>query len=462
MNFIEKPGKNIRNILQGKVTHLFSSLPDLTKFKNKIVNDVSRYEQVIWFSDIPNYKGCFSVINPKSSRQKNSAWLEIRKPAEPKKPPIPPQCREWLENINENDPEAEPQLRDEIPININSTMGNESGQDSRGQIFTSEKKKLSDHPEVQKKWNRWKQDVWLPWFETYKQWKQVNDIYFKLFSIHQTIKKLGECYEVVLGLGLLAWKTPNNQVIKRHVIVGNINLDFDADRARFQVLASPKGVKLQFETEMIESSYLPPLEELKQLESMLSIVQESPWEKDEIDKILRSFINTISPLGSYIDSSHPTDKLSKEPVITFTPAIILRQRTQIQQSQQNSATSTSTNKMRLLVNSILSQNSRQKVCQISAMELCRKLKDEAIASQDDSVVNSLRLRILDYLIDCDISDDGFEEVLENRISDPNPTKYFSKLICSDILQAWRVNIGKDTSKEKTPVRPKPIKQGFSP
>jgi hypothetical protein len=211
---------------------------------------------------------------------------------------------------------------------------------------------------------------------------------------------------------------------------------------------------------MIESSYLPPSEELKELESMLSFVQESPWEKDEIDKILRSFINTISPLGSYFDTSHPTDKLTKEPVITFAPAIILRQHKRL--SQQNSTAATSNNKMRLLVNSILSQYSKPKEYQVSAMELCQKLKDEAIASQDDSVVNSLRLRILDYLIECNIPDDNFEEILESRISDPNPTKYFSKLICSDILEAWRANLGKDRLKEKASDDPKPIKQGLSP
>jgi len=74
---------------------------------------------------------------------------------------------------------------------------------------------------------------------------------------------------------------------------------------------------------------------------------------------------------------------------------------------------------------------------VSAVELCQKLKDEAAASQDDSAVNDLRIRILDYLITSHIPDDRLEEVLEGRISDSDPTKEYSKVICGEILDAWR-------------------------
>jgi len=38
------------------------------------------------------------------------------------------------------------------------------------------------------------------------------------------------------------------------------------------------------------------------------------------------------------------------------------------------------------------------VGRIGATELCQKLKSEAVARQDASAVNNLRLRILDYFI----------------------------------------------------------------
>jgi hypothetical protein len=77
------------------------------------------------------------------------------------------------------------------------------------------------------------------------------------------------------------------------------------------------------------------------------------------------------------------------------------------------------------------------VVRISATELCQKLKSEAIARQDVSAVNNLRLGILDYFITRNVPDDMFEGILKARLNDPNPAKEQSKVICTEILQAWR-------------------------
>ena len=74
---------------------------------------------------------------------------------------------------------------------------------------------------------------------------------------------------------------------------------------------------------------------------------------------------------------------------------------------------------------------------IGATELCQKLKSEAVARQDASAVNNLRLRILDYFITRNIPDDMFEGVLKARLNDPDPAKEQSKVICAEILEAWR-------------------------
>ena len=73
---------------------------------------------------------------------------------------------------------------------------------------------------------------------------------------------------------------------------------------------------------------------------------------------------------------------------------------------------------------------------ISATELCQKLEAEVIARQDASAVNNLRLRILDYFITRDVSDDVFEGILKARLNDPDPAKEQSKVICAQILEAW--------------------------
>ena len=78
---------------------------------------------------------------------------------------------------------------------------------------------------------------------------------------------------------------------------------------------------------------------------------------------------------------------------------------------------------------------------ISATELCQKLKTEATARQDTSAVNNLRLRILDYFITRNVPDDMFEGALQARLNDPDPAKEQSKVICSEILEAWQTGHG---------------------
>jgi hypothetical protein len=77
------------------------------------------------------------------------------------------------------------------------------------------------------------------------------------------------------------------------------------------------------------------------------------------------------------------------------------------------------------------------VGRISATELCQKLKSEATARQDTSAVNNLRLRILEYFITRNFPDDMFEGILKARLNDPDPAKEQSKVICVEILEAWR-------------------------
>jgi len=72
----------------------------------------------------------------------------------------------------------------------------------------------------------------------------------------------------------------------------------------------------------------------------------------------------------------------------------------------------------------------------TAKELCQRLKAEAMAKQDIDVNSDLRLRILDYLIARDLADKKFEQILRARITDPDPAKQESKLICADILKEW--------------------------
>jgi len=76
------------------------------------------------------------------------------------------------------------------------------------------------------------------------------------------------------------------------------------------------------------------------------------------------------------------------------------------------------------------------MARIRAKELCQRLKSEATHKQDASSVNDLRLRILDYFIAADLTDDVFEAVLKALVNDPDPAKQQGRVIYTQILKAW--------------------------
>jgi len=305
-------------VIRDRAIRLFTFLKELSLLKTKVTRDLTAYDEVVWFEDVPKYKGVFSILSGESSDIQDVVWLEVRRQKEPQKAPIPATCLKWLDKTPEdNDPLVKPSLRHDIP-----TADTQIGLDQ-----------LDDRLEIGRELERYIQESWQPWSEAYKSWKEASNLYFRLFSIYEQLKKLGERYELVLGLGLLTWETPQNQIIRRHIVVGDAYLTFDADRAKFTLQNAPDGVKLRFELEMLEQNYLPPLDQQKELEAILSSIQESPWDREQIDKVLRSWIQSMRADGIYSDSLIPPKECINTPTVTFAPALILRKRTQRSQVQ---------------------------------------------------------------------------------------------------------------------------------
>lgn len=107
---------NNSNLIRERAIRLFTYLRELARLKTKVTRDLSAYDEVVWFQDVPEHKGCFSILLPQESdRAQDGIWLEVRKLAEPKRPSIPASCLRWIADSPENDPLVEPHLRDEIP-----------------------------------------------------------------------------------------------------------------------------------------------------------------------------------------------------------------------------------------------------------------------------------------------------------------------------------------------------------
>ena len=186
-----------------KVIRLIDYLTRLASLRTKIIRNIDEYQNVLWVKDIPLQKGCFTQAWGHDEDYDADVWIEVQTRREPELPSVPPLCKEWVEKSFLRNKSDLPELFPEITMQINNpNWSEESGQPE----FIPHTKRLKDHPEVQRTWNRYVEDKWLPWTEEHNAWERVHKVYSALFVIHQEQIRLGEEYELVLGLELCTGK----------------------------------------------------------------------------------------------------------------------------------------------------------------------------------------------------------------------------------------------------------------
>lgn len=192
--------------------------------------------------------------------------------------------------------------------------------------FISRTERLEDRPEVQRTWDRYVEERWSPWTKQHDAWESVHEVYSSLFAIHQEQRRLGEEYELVLGLGLLSWQTPSGQRVRRHLIVANALLEFEARLGKFTVRPIPDGASVRPELDMLDIEEQPAHAE-ETAKSSLANARDDPWEKDCIEGVLKALVHSINPEGEYTDNlKAERTPVSAKPIVEYSPGLILRKR----------------------------------------------------------------------------------------------------------------------------------------
>jgi len=188
------------------------SFEALARINARTIRNVDECHKVIWTHDIPREpKYCFARVWGEEDERGDDVWIEVKKFPEPRLPKVPDACLDWANQATLRNTENLPELYETI------TVEREEQDAATGEKFTvGETLSLPDYPEVQKAWDDYLEKHWLPWAELYGRYSSVQKVYADLFRIYQEQQKLGEQYELVFCLGLLAWRTPSGHDIKRH------------------------------------------------------------------------------------------------------------------------------------------------------------------------------------------------------------------------------------------------------
>ena len=313
-----------------KASRLIQYLQELSRIRAPIIRDTSNYPHVLWFKDVPREPGqCYLKAWGPDGEYGDHIWLEVIKREEPVLEEVPEKCIKWVNFDLLYKSDSLPELFDQIPDPTSdddeSFLPTPANDDNEAAITFLY---LVDYPEVSEAWQQYIHQRWQPWCELHKRWEAVQRVYSELFSIYQEQQKLGEEYELVVGLGFFTWKTPSEKRVRRHLITAKALLQFDASMGKFIVTPSTEGAQLEVELNMLELEDQPV--NLKQtVTEGLASAQDDPWDRSTIDPVLTSIANQFAKgEGEYNDAVYdPTERnASPKPIVDFAPALILRKR----------------------------------------------------------------------------------------------------------------------------------------
>jgi very-short-patch-repair endonuclease len=306
-----------------KVVRLVDYLLRLATLRTKLIRDIADYEKVLWVSSVPRERGCFTQAWGRDEEHEQDEWLEVQSWREPELPAVPDQCKIWVSLPSLRNKNDLPLLLPEVTQQVQNPDWY-VGSDQPETILHTEH--LEEYPEVQLFWDQYVEEKWLPWTEEHNRWEKVHKVYSALFAIHQEQLRLGEEYELVLGLGLLTWQTPNGQRVRRHLVVADAILEFEARLGKFTVRPHTEGTKLRAELDMLDIEEQPTRAE-ESAKSSLAKAEDDPWEKGCIEGVLQALVHSINSEGEYEDLLEAkATRASAKPNVEFAPALILRKR----------------------------------------------------------------------------------------------------------------------------------------
>ena len=257
-----------------KAINLFKFLRELAILRMATVRHLDKYDSVLWFKDIPDLEDCFNVYKaPHDDR--GDLWIEVFQPKIPLPPAVPEILRDWVKESTLGDPDrSKPEIVTDRIIRkiVDGQLAEESTSGEKGSSAyapspekkakgkgrwasakkISEKHKFDDDPTRGQAWEQYLADKWKPWAEKQQIHAPHIKLYKKLHEMHTRLQTLAEESELLLSLGCLAWKTPRDQKIYRHILTGRASLHFDAGRGSISVSAPLDNFALNLETDMLE------------------------------------------------------------------------------------------------------------------------------------------------------------------------------------------------------------------
>jgi very-short-patch-repair endonuclease len=312
------------DVSRDRAIRLFTFLRRLAELRTRTIRTLDEYEQVLWFHSIPQEHGCYCIAWRPADTAQTEVWVEIQKPRLQAPPTLPKILEPWVlaQHVTDSSQDV-PEIQERVPASEAVEQSDRGSAPGETLIW-----QLADFPDVHATWEKYVTEDWWPWAERDRVLQQIQHCYTSLYSLYQQQQRLGEAYEVVLGLGYLTWRTPSAQTVKRHLLVAQTSIHFDAVKGKISVGPGAEGAKLVLEEDMLEASEAPDPNESKVVSQLIEDTGDAIWADGGVSTILQAWLNAFPKGKGYENSLILQDTILSDPQVHLAPALILRRRTE--------------------------------------------------------------------------------------------------------------------------------------
>ena len=344
-----------------KVVRLFTYLEKVLALDDFIIRDFR--ESTVnsfswWLQDFPRdaenlYIREFDTEITTENIVESNAWVRVEKRNIKSAPELPKELVEW---VGEVDPLNKPKTKDKIDRHVrfddddnrvtifrkfrnNFKQGDKAPESILDWVILSpnslpepiEVKYIEDkwesHSELDKLFNDYIENDWMPWSENVKKIYKANLLYDQLYALRLLLKSEGDGYELLLGHGLLTWKHPAVGSIYTPIFLTPLTLDFDASKRSIEVCPDPT---LQGFTEISPLSEMnnPAEMDLVTWSDKINAKPFDFWHLQTLKTQSQTIINYISTKGEdhFDDEYQGMPEVTENPSIWNFPVIFVRKR----------------------------------------------------------------------------------------------------------------------------------------
>lgn len=287
-------------------------------------------DRVLWFGNIPtDGDEIRSPILGSTPGDAADFWLEVKKTPPPRREPLPQVLAHWVRPEDLDSPHKEPELKKEITVPVEREIPDPDAppeaprtiKETGGEIH-----RLTDHPEIDDAWVEYYVTHWEPWAAKRRRWEETSKVYEEVDFMRRRLEEAEEQYELFLGVGLLQWRDSTNRTVKRHLLAGSADINFDAKRGLITIVPGASFETFQVELDMLELTDRPDLKE-SQVVNLLEELDIRAWDRKKVGEIMREIANRMRGDAQVDEEAlKPNGTVDTGLRVDYAPALILRER----------------------------------------------------------------------------------------------------------------------------------------